>query len=155
LALDTIQQNFATSLQFLMGQDLQPSDFVIVGSSALFMLGILQHSPPPADLDVLIKDPRKFNNMRAIRGAISRRLNGFEGETVEIAQKGVPLPLDLTREWPVRHIDTPTIAAESVEICGVQVMNPAHALQSLKEFHRPKDDARIEDIVAHDHSLHL
>lgn len=155
---DTIQSNFDRSLQFLIDHNIGPSEFVIVGSSALYYLGLLEFKEDehPSDIDILIKDPHKFEELKRVFPSARHNINAVTGETVDIKEEDISLlPLELTQEWPTHGINSQDIFRHHIDRNGLQVMSPQDSELSMREFNRPKDQRRLFAIQNADDTIEL
>lgn len=122
----------------------QPSvHSVITGSSALYLLGLLEDKP--SDLDVLMVDHSRFKDLQGTFGKEEKTINGYSGQTIEIESQSNDgsLGLDITSEWPIYNFTLSDIFRESTDFHGLRIMHPGQQLESMRQFGREKDMIRL------------
>lgn len=156
VATGNIQQRFESTLVYLANHNISTSDFVIVGSSALYYTGILRaHSRDyPSDIDVLLTNPDKFEDLKRAFPSTAHHTNGVLGTTIDIKTPDL-LPIEITREWPTHYLNLSDIVNHCIDRNGLRVMNPQDSKISMMEFDRPKDQARLAVINDLDNTIHL
>ena len=154
MSIATVQERFLQAENFFESNGFDPSKIVGVGSCVLCLQKLSASNDAPHDLDFLLLDENDFGAIACRARMEHHALNGYEGDTAVLCPQAVDLPMDLTREWPVRYLSPEKIKADSIDLgLGIRLMNPNHVIASMLEFHRLKDMERLSHIDLHDFTL--
>ena len=139
------------TLQLLQKYQLNREDYLISGSAALYLLGILkiESNNVPSDLDILIRDKHKFNLLKNNFNSTVYHTNGFSGSTINLCHQNehYMLDFDLTSKWPIHGFNTEELFKRSSDVDNIRVISINHAIETMSQIGRPKDIDRLQVIA--------